>query len=237
LRFIICLAERVRRPVSICLEGRGNSETTRFLSLRRERSHPRAVHFDGNGALEKRNGQNQSVLALEFQQHSFQTVKGSMFDPYPLADLQERPWPARETGSDRSLKGADFTIVNGHRALSYSDDPDNSWSGKNWETVLQVKPAKNIARKERQLSFLDPVRPRPPGTILGKKPIVALPAKDHRHAVLAAASDSDRIPRVLPVRLLHSDVLTIDGLGGHFADKARSSLGRLPPFESQLLIV
>jgi len=107
--------------------------------------------------LEKGHGQHEATLPFEVQQDSLQPAKGSVFDPYPLTDFEERPRSAGEPGSNRGLNRSNFGVVNGDRASTYSDDGNDPGRRKNGEPVLQVEPAKDIAGEKRKLSFFDSV--------------------------------------------------------------------------------
>src|SRR2546422_10511697 len=92
------------------------------------------------------------------QQNSLQPAKRSVFDSHSLTDSQERPRSARDPGSNSSLNGGNFGVVNGDRTFAYSDNRNNPGCRQNGEPVLQVEPAKDITGEERKLNFLNSVR-------------------------------------------------------------------------------
>src|SRR2546427_10033672 len=87
--------------------------------------YPGIVHFDGNRALEEGHRQHEATLPFEVQQNSLQPAKGSVFDSHSLTDSQERPRSARDPGSNGSLNGGNFGVVNGDRTLAISDNLKN----------------------------------------------------------------------------------------------------------------
>src|SRR5262249_39582750 len=66
------------------------------------------------------------------------------------------------------------------------------------------EPTKYITGEERELNFLDPVRPNTPGLILREEPFIAFTSEDCCNAILALTPDSDRKPRKILVPRLHS---------------------------------
>jgi len=166
--------------------------------------YPGIVHFNGNRALEEGHRQHEATLPFEVQQDSLEPAKGSVFDSHSLTDSQERPRSARDPGSNSSLNGGNFGVVNGDRTFAYSDNRNNPGCRKNGEPVLQVEPAKDITGEERKLNFLNSVRPKAPGLIEREKPFIAFATEDCCDGILVATPDSEGKPGVTPVAGPHS---------------------------------
>jgi len=80
---------------------------------------------------------------------------------------------AREVGPNGGLNARNFGIVNGDRTLARSYNADKSRYRNNGEPAVGVEPTKYITGKERELNFLDSVRPNAPRLILREEPFIA----------------------------------------------------------------
>ena len=132
-----------------------------------------------------------------------------MLDSHSLTDLQERPRPAREPGSNCRLNGGNFGVVNGDRTFAYSDNANDPRCRKNREPVLRIEPAEDVTGDERKLNFLDSIRPEAPRLVKGDKPFIAFTTEDCCDGILVATPDSEGKPWEIPVPRLPSNPRTI----------------------------
>ena len=80
---------------------------------------------------------------------------------------------AREAGSNGGLNAGNFGIVNGDRTLTHSYNANKSRYRNNGEPAVGVEPTKYITGEERELNFLDSVRPNTPRLISREEPFIA----------------------------------------------------------------
>src|SRR6266700_8319436 len=118
------------------------------------------------------------MLPFEGYQDALELAKRPVLYFHSLTDLKEWPRLARKAGTNSSLNGGNFGIVNGSRAFACSHNPDNPRCRKDGEPVLRIEPGKNITGEERKLNSLDSVRPRAPRFIKREKPLIAFAAED-----------------------------------------------------------
>jgi len=83
---------------------------------------------------------------------------------------------AREGGSNGGLNADNFGIVDGDRTLADSYNADKSRYCNNREPAVGVEPTKYITGEERELNFLDSVRPDTPRLIFREEPFIAFPS-------------------------------------------------------------
>jgi hypothetical protein len=126
-----------------------------------------------------------------------------------LTDFEERARSTRQAGSNRSLNGSNFGIVNGQGPFAYSNYANHPGCDENGEPVFQVEPAKDITREKRELNFLDSVRPSAPGLVLREKPLITFTPEDGRDGILEMAPDSECEPWVNCVPRLHYNLHTV----------------------------
>src|SRR5260370_3706806 len=135
------------------------NEALRVLSSSGKRADPPSLHTYRHGALEERDRDNQLTIAADFGQKTLDVAKGALLYDDTLSNFQERPWLHEQPRPDDSLERDDFTLIHRARQLTYPDDFDHTWRSKHGYPVLQVKIAKQIAWKERQLQKFKAVRP------------------------------------------------------------------------------
>lgn len=107
----------------------------------------RGIHFDGYGAAEKGDRNNEPLAAFHFNKDAFDAAQGSGSDADAVSDLQEGAGQAGNSGRNEGADGLDFAVVNRDRHMVVTDDLSDTRSFQNGQPVVRIKPAKKVARK------------------------------------------------------------------------------------------
>src|SRR5690348_1511425 len=124
--------------------------------------HPRSVHFHGHRALEKGHRQDEAMTALEIHEDPLEPAERPAFDSHLLPDLQERPRLSRQPRLSDDLDSGDLRVVNRHRVLAETDNPNYPRCHKYREPVQRVETTENVARGSEQFEFVDAIGPAAP---------------------------------------------------------------------------
>src|SRR5271166_4454152 len=115
------------------------------------------------------------MAAFEFDQNPFQVAQASAIHTYALTNLEIEPRLARQAGRESLPNGFDLTLC--HRDRRAPDSHDLLYAGRHKKrpAIVKIEAAKQIAREQRLVDLLHPVRPAPLTLVQRKKTLEALP--------------------------------------------------------------
>jgi hypothetical protein len=112
---------------------------------------PIAIDFDRDGAVQHGHRDNDTESALGLDEQSLDSGKQAFLDLNAIAFLKIRSRQAGQAGPNHGLHGFDFVIRNGDELFAERHNINNAWSHKHWQTIVNVKTAKYVTGKERQI--------------------------------------------------------------------------------------
>jgi len=138
---------------------------------------PVAVDFDGDGTLEQVDGNYEAIYFVGIGDDAFQAGEGAVLDIDLGTDFEEGPRAGGEAGTKDGANGLDLVLIDGEGGFAGADDTDDAGGGEDGqEAAGDVETAEEIAGEEREIEFLEAVRPAAAGAIEGKELLVALAA-------------------------------------------------------------
>jgi hypothetical protein len=161
---------------------------------RGQRSHKLRIDLYRYRASEQGNRQDETVRSPHLHQNSFQPSQWTGFDFNLIAYVQERPWLMGQPGANNRLYGVDFGFDYRYRQAIVPNNPYHTWSGKNWQSILNVHAAKQVARKERSFDDFDTIGPNFPASAKRKERLVPSAAKEIRHPQLVFCANLEGEP-------------------------------------------
>jgi hypothetical protein len=99
------------------------------------------------------------------------------------------------------LNRDNFGRINRDRLFAESDHLDYTGRGKNWEPVVSIKLAKQVAGEQGSLDFLEAIRPPPSGTVKRKHWLEAFCTKQTGDCLLVSRPNLEREPGVFGVEI------------------------------------
>jgi hypothetical protein len=121
--------------------------------------HESRIDLHGHGPVKQGDGQDKPVASLELYKYSFMSSQRACIYSNSVARTEKRPWLVRKTGGYQSLKRKNLRFLDGHGRAVVPGYLNDTWRLKNWQALLRVEPAKEIARKQGGLHTLDSIRP------------------------------------------------------------------------------
>src|ERR1700722_2334218 len=97
------------------------------------------------------------MRAFDVGQEAFEAGQRASADTHAITDSQERAGLMPDAGGDQALNREDFFLINRGRNAVETDDLNHARSLENWEAVLRIEAAEQVAREQRRLEFLDAV--------------------------------------------------------------------------------
>ena len=118
---------------------------------------PLAVDFDGDGALQEADGDDQAINFVGIGDDAFEADQRAALDVDLGSDLEKGPRLRGKPGTKDRLNGLDLFFVNGDGDLAETDDTDHARGGHDRQAVAHIEPAEQISREERELQLLHAV--------------------------------------------------------------------------------
>jgi len=115
------------------------------------------VNLNSHRTLQQAHRNNKAVGLLKTEQNSFDPLQGTAFNTDPLANLEERPGLGLKAGIYDRLKGRNFTLDDWERCLSHPYDQKHPRGDQDGQTLLQIKPAKDVTWEKGTLYDFHPV--------------------------------------------------------------------------------
>jgi hypothetical protein len=123
------------------------------------------IKLHGDGTLQQGNADDHPPGVLELNQNPLKPAQRAVFDANILAAAQEWPWANRQPGGKHRPNGCDLCVS--HRGGSSTEANHGSYARRSQDRGLpaRVETAEDVAGKQRQFQFLDPIRPGAPVSI------------------------------------------------------------------------
>ena len=129
------------------------------------RSSPVSLYLNRHGPLEQVDGNYQPVVAFEFRQNALDARKGTAYKLHALANLQEGPRSCQQFRGYNTPYS--LNLLFGHRSgsLSHADQMHDAGGCQHWKAVTCLQTTEYVPTEERNLHFLDPIRPSASSTV------------------------------------------------------------------------
>jgi hypothetical protein len=98
-------------------------------------AHEGAIDFDGDGALEKIDGNYQAVTAARTGQNALDVRKRSGVQSHTLPDFEERVRTAKSAGFDDGLNRFNLGVADRRGFIPETDDVFDVGSGEHGKTI------------------------------------------------------------------------------------------------------
>jgi hypothetical protein len=175
----------------VCTYGNGHGAGAHAIG---DGARPLAVDFDGDGALQEADGDDQAINFVGIGDDAFEADQRAALDVDLGSDAEMRPGLGGKAGTKDEADGLDFVEVDGGGDLADTDDADDAGGGQDGKAVRDVKAAKRIAGKEREIELLEAVRPAALGLIKREELFVAFTTQGDGSQAAEPGLDAKRVP-------------------------------------------
>src|ERR1700733_4789068 len=117
------------------------------------------VYFGGHRAPQQVDGHDQARFPSCFHQNAFDAGEWSLFNQHSLPDLHVWIRSDEQARLNHSAHPFDLAVRNMLGHFAESDHIYNTGRCKDGQTVVWIKPAEKIARKQKPVSLFYTVRP------------------------------------------------------------------------------
>jgi len=155
------------------------------------------IDLNRDGPLEECYRNNQPERPFQRNQNPRDATERSTFDSHALSGVQERPGLRAETRGYDRLNGRDLLIFYRKQRLAEANHIKDSGSHENGQTPLDVEPAEEVPREERQIYLLGPVRPTPAARVERQEYLKAFCVQGRSNNLLVPRPDAQGIPGIL----------------------------------------
>jgi hypothetical protein len=100
-----------------------------------------------NGALQQRDRDHKTVYSSYFDKRSVQSPQGPSLNLYTFAGSQEGPWLTGKAGGNHGAYRVDLSLIYRNRSTVVPDDLNDSRRRQDWQPILNIQSAEQIARK------------------------------------------------------------------------------------------
>ncbi len=132
-----------------------------------------AIDFDRNGPHEKAHRNHKTVAALDAKHDTDQTLQGPGFDPDHLPDRQVGTRFSADLALRNLANSGQFAFIDWCGNLSGTKYSHHTRRDHNRESRMNIKPAEDVARKQRKRQRFYAVRPLPLGNIDREKRFIS----------------------------------------------------------------
>src|SRR6266702_5427870 len=155
-----------------------------------------AIDFNRNGPHEKANRNDKMVIALDTKHNTDQTLQGPGFDPDHFPDRQVRARFSADLGLRNLANSGQFAFIDWCGDLSGTKYGHHTRGDHNRESRMNIKPAEDVAGKQRKRQRFYAVRPLPLGNIGWEKRFISFRFQLRGYIFLKPGLHLQRIPMV-----------------------------------------
>ena len=125
--------------------------------LSKDWANPSSGNFNTYRALKKVDGEDETVLAADVKENSFDSGEGAEIDLDLVAGFEIGPWLGGNSGIHYLEDSVDFGLVDCRGDSGGRDDEFDPWGANEGETEIWVEAGEDVAWEERDFNFLDAV--------------------------------------------------------------------------------
>src|ERR1035437_8479375 len=156
-----------------------------------------SVDLNGDGALQKGEGEQEAIILFHFNEDAFEPGEGAVLDANALAGFDVLPGFGGDAGFEDAVDGLNLAIFDRDGLSAETDDSHYARGGHDGKPAFRRdKAAKDIAREERQFDFGDALGPLAPRPVDGQELGKAFVPENGGDGSLVAAPHVESVPTV-----------------------------------------